>query len=273
MAIDRTLIQIRERGFFDLLELAMVVVRSRPRSLGLAALAGVLPWAVLNAAILPEGADAIGPWILLLAFEAPWATAPLTVVLGGIMFGDRPSASRVAITLLRSLPAMIVYQGLLRAVLLGFLFTAPLVPAKLAFLNEVILLERGRFRSTAGRSWRLCGDRGGDLFFQWLAFVGFGLGFVVAFRWAAEEAVKQLFGSGAPDANFTFGSETLLESLGHWAFDLHGWSAHLAIWLVVSFGGVVRFLTYIDRRIRLEGWEVELRLRMVGSAMEDPERW
>jgi hypothetical protein len=42
----------------------------------------------------------------------------------------------------------------------------------------------------------------------------------------------------------------------------------------VAFFAVVRFLTYIDRRIRLEGWEVELRLRALGAAMmEDAERW
>jgi hypothetical protein len=34
-----------------------------------------------------------------------------------------------------------------------------------------------------------------------------------------------------------------------------------ALWIVASFFSVVRFLSYLDRRIRNEGWEVELVLR------------
>ena len=33
------------------------------------------------------------------------------------------------------------------------------------------------------------------------------------------------------------------------------------VWIAIAFFAVVRFLSYIDRRIRLEGWEIELRLR------------
>ncbi|HXT57762.1 MAG TPA: hypothetical protein VN699_03965, partial [Pirellulales bacterium] len=34
-----------------------------------------------------------------------------------------------------------------------------------------------------------------------------------------------------------------------------------AIWLVVGYFAVVRFLSYLDLRIRTEGWEVELIMR------------
>ena len=52
-----------------------------------------------------------------------------------------------------------------------------------------------------------------------------------------------------------------------------GGLAQVGTWIAIAFFGVVRFLTYIDQRIRLEGWEVELRLRAAGAALEDPERW
>ena len=35
----------------------------------------------------------------------------------------------------------------------------------------------------------------------------------------------------------------------------------LAMWVVAGYLSVVRFLFYLDLRIRHEGWEVELRLR------------
>ena len=52
MANDRTLVQIRERSYLDLLDLALLVVRQRPRTLGLAAAAGIAPFAALNYWIL-----------------------------------------------------------------------------------------------------------------------------------------------------------------------------------------------------------------------------
>ena len=32
------------------------------------------------------------------------------------------------------------------------------------------------------------------------------------------------------------------------------------VWIAVAFFGVYRFFAYIDRRIRLEGWELNLRI-------------
>jgi hypothetical protein len=51
---------------------------------------------------------------------------------------------------------------------------------------------------------------------------------------------------------------------------LHDWSFSplmiqlflpLAMWMTAVYFAVVRFLSYLDIRIRQEGWEVELRLR------------
>jgi hypothetical protein len=43
------------------------------------------------------------------------------------------------------------------------------------------------------------------------------------------------------------------------------WLTHvllpLAMWIAACYFTVFRFLTYLDARIRQEGWEVELRLR------------
>ena len=39
----------------------------------------------------------------------------------------------------------------------------------------------------------------------------------------------------------------------------------LATWIVIGYFAVVRFLSYLDLRIRSEGWEVELAMRAEGS--------
>ena len=35
----------------------------------------------------------------------------------------------------------------------------------------------------------------------------------------------------------------------------------VAIWIVMGYSTVVRFLSYLDLRIRNEGWEIELKMR------------
>ena len=147
---DRTLIVIRERSFLDLLDLALLVIRQRPLWLALAAVAGIAPWAALNLWLLSDPEFPRYFWVMLLILETPWATAPLTLVLGDLMFEQRPRPGRMFQTLLVSLPAMITIQvvvhGLLLATVVGYLA----MPAQYSFLNEIILLERREW-------WRIAG--------------------------------------------------------------------------------------------------------------------
>lgn len=260
MALDHTLIQIRERSFPDVLDLALVVVRSRPLTVGLAALAGVAPCAALNAWLTLDPEFPLLLFFGVLLLEVPWATAPLTVVLGGLMFGDTPSPRRVAGTIGKRLWPMLVYQVSLRAVLMSTFILYPILPARLTFLNEVILLERGRSRDVIKRCSTLCGARGSDLFGSWAVQLFFGALFVACF-WAGTDAIQ----------NALTTSELTWDRPG-WG-DLYGWRLQLAVWLAISFFGVARFLTYIDQRIRLEGWEVKLRLQAVGRSIEEAGRW
>jgi hypothetical protein len=197
----------------------------------------------------------------LIALEAPLATAPLTVLLGGLMFGERPGVGRILGTVARALPALLLFQGLVRGVLVLIWFLSPVIPARLGFLGEVILLERGRWASALRRSGVLSGDRGGELFGRWLAQVAFGALFVAAF-WIASRTAREMLTGGE-----------LTWDEPEWTA-LAGLRTQVGVWIAVAFFTVVRFLTYIDQRIRLEGWEVELRLRAAGAAMrEDSERW
>lgn len=278
MALDRTLIQIRERSFLELLDLALVVARHRPLALGLTAALGVAPWAALYAGLANRPEFPAFFLLALVMLAAPWATAPLTVVLGGLMFGDRPPTRRIVLTLLRALPALVLYQGLLRAVLIVIPILIPIIPSRYAFLNEVILLERskggaGARQSVDRRCGALCGDRGGELFGRWLIQVGFGVGFVLAFRWAASTAVEALVDQWTRDQSSLDEPGSWMVDRLLWFIDPRAWTTQLAIWITVAFFGIARFLSYIDQRIRLEGWEVELRLRAAGAALEDANRW
>jgi hypothetical protein len=255
LAIERTLVQIRERSLVDLLDLSLVLVRRRPFTLGLAALLGISPFAAFNAWLFGsiEELDSSIP-LTLWMLEAPWATAPLTVVLGGLMFGQRPTFGRVLGSLFKASLPLIVVHGFLRFVLCFWL------PTRLAFTNEVILLERGKWWKIVGRGGDLASGRGGELFL-------FGL-----FQLFVTYVFSSLFYIGMARVGQAVLAEGLTwDTPSELAFA--GWRYQLPIWLVVSFFAVARFLTYIDQRIRLEGWEVELRLREVGQAMEEARRW
>ena len=259
MAVHQTWVQIKERSFLDLLDLALMVVRERPLTLGLTALLGVAPFAALNTwlASLPEFPAFLLPFMF--AVEAPWATAPLTVVLGGMMFGERPGVPQVSKALARAFVPMFFLQFMARILLMSFFLFYIIVPIRFGFVNEVALLERGRWRAVYRRSANLSEDCGGDLFGQWLGQFFFGGLFVLGF-WAGTGAILQVL----------FSNETTWDPQTKDMLDIR---MHFAVWLAISFFAVVRFLTYLDRRIRLEGWELELRLRSAGRALEADRRW
>jgi hypothetical protein len=266
MLYDRTLIQIRERSFLDLLDLALYVVRSRPILLGLTAFVGIAPWAAINYWLLSEPEFPRPAWVALLVLQAPWATAPLTLVLGDLMFGVPARLSRMAKTMLVSIPAMIVSQLLLRGFLLVTVIGYPFMPAQYAFMNEVILLERvGLFPkpraqqkepSCFGRSRTLTRGMEGDLFVRWLVQVFLGLAFALSFWMCATTLGATLIGS-----------ELTWHQPG--ISDLDGPIFQTAVWIAVAFFAVYRYFSYIDRRIRLEGWELAMRLTVVASRLEE----
>ena len=256
MAIDRTLVLIRERSLVDILDLALIVIRDRPWTLGLAAALGIVPFAVLNAWLFqmieePSGFIFCTSWIL----EAPLATAPLTLVLGGLMFGHPFRLVATLRTLIGRSVSIILADGVIR------FFLCFLIPSHLAFSNEMILLERTRWWKLFQRGGNLCGHRGGELFALALLQLVVIIGFALTFYIGSGRAIDAVIGSESswhlPDGP---------ESLAHWRFQL-------PIWLGVAYFAVVRFLVYIDQRIRLEGWEVELRLRAVAESMREGERW
>ena len=256
MTYDRTLIVIRERSFLDLLDLSLVVMRDRPVVIGLTALTGIAPFAALNVWLLSGDASHFGLWVLLLLMETPWATAPLTVALGDLMFGVRPRPRKIVKTLVVSFPSLFLTQFLLRGMCYLILIGFVLMPAQFAFLNEVLLLERvGPFRAVK-RSRDITRRFDGELFLRWLGQIALGLTFALCFQKGAES-----FGSVLAGGDVTWERAAQVDA-GDVLFQA-------GVWIAIAFFTVVRFLSYIDRRIRLEGWEIELRLRSVGRALEE----
>ena len=146
MQLDKTNIVIRERGWLDILDLALGMFRTHGRPVLVALLAGAIPMALLNywllvwafeTNLLDEEPGWYYFWQVVLGLiEIPFATAPLTLYLGQLLFVARPDPKLIAQNFYRSLPQLLIYQGLLQFI---SIFAAP-------FLNEIILLERNPLR-------------------------------------------------------------------------------------------------------------------------------
>lgn len=258
MTLDRPWIQIRSRGMLEVFDLALLVIQDRPLAILATSMAGILPFVVLNAALIQVWPALDHWWPLFVILEAPLATAPLTILLGGLMFGERPGVRRMVADLIRGLPSLLLYAGLVRGLaiinLLAWLFMAD----RLAYLNEVILLERSRWTRVLARGRSLGRASIGEIQGRGILQLIFAVVLAVMFWWALPKLAESLVSRWTP-----------MPPGPTWT----AFSMQLAAWVAVAFFGVVRFLSYIDQRIKAEGWEVELRLRAAGSAMEEAPTW
>lgn len=276
MQFDNTRITIRERNFLDIMDLSLQVVREHARPLVLALAAGIVPFALLNIWLLGElvdsfletdsnyGGSIAGQMFLyglmlamLVILEMPLATAAGTLYIGKALFEQAPSARQISRDLCHSLPQLLLFQVLLRALLIPWVVTWFVPFAVWPYLNEVILLERNPLRrprrggmSTFGRAANLHSASGGDQFGRWLASACFGITWMLALWLGLYYLRAQLTNIWVPDAA------------------LYLVYLQLAIWIVVGYFTVVRFLSYLDTRIRTEGWEVELRLRAEAARLK-----
>lgn len=248
--------------------------------------------------MLPDDLDDQGlPWrflwsmIVLIYLEAPLAAALVVAYMGPAVFLETKSIRQVVVDALRYLPQIFLCQFLLRGVLPawllfltfdrfqanglseGFLLTVLVLYATgmrafRPYINEIVLLEknplRGRNENTITinkRSAHLHGPYSGDLFIRWLGTAGVVLLLVVV-TWASAVVVQ-----GILVADWPF---TIDPTRGPNPWDMIVWQLSwfdmqvvfpACLWLVVAFVSVVRFLGYLDLRIRHEGWEVELLMR------------
>jgi hypothetical protein len=264
MQFDRNRIVIRERGWLDLLDLALRVTRAYALPLAASLAVGILPAMLFNAWLLSGLSEAefdeLVPraylvWMLVIVLvESPLVTAGATLYLGEAVFFARPGMRSIAGGFFRRLPQLLAFQAL-RAVFLLPIVTWFVPFAVWPYLNEVLLLERNPWRRRAGqlttfrRVTTLHRGSAGDLFLRWIAAAAFGA-ILVAALWLTMQCLAGML-------------------LAEWKWEGLCLTLYypLALWIVVGYFTVVRFLGYLDLRIRREGWEVELMMRAEGARL------
>jgi uncharacterized membrane protein YgcG len=257
MLADRLYVAVRPRGILECLDLAVMFFGRRPLAMTLATAAGALPCILLNRLLVsgrPGDASLVILGYFLLAFETAWASIPLTLYLGQAVFAERFSWRAAFHGFLATLPAMLLIQGLLRAFFLVLVVLAPVVFIGMYYVNQVILLER----TPLSRVWsrRAAIQKKNELHIFTLVMLDGGLLLV-----------------GVPLVTNVLGAITAVWNgrpvvwMPAFASDagplaaVFSWHGQIAFWSVCSLLTTLRFFTYLDARIRKEGWDIELKLR------------
>lgn len=297
MQLDRTRIAIRERGLLETLDLALHVTREFAGPLVICSLLAILPLALVNYALIgwmaPVSSDDevtgfrfLWNMSVLIFLEAPLAAVFAVAWLGPAVFLEEKTIRQVAAEVLGCLPQLALTQGLLRGVLVAWglyllvdrtetnglieglamvllCFWSAGMRAFRPYINEIILLEknplwtRGGAAITIGkRSAHLHGPYSGDLFIRWCGAAMITLLLVVLALATAVLAQGVLI----TDWPIHLTTEPFEITPNFDWFKLQI-VYPACLWLVVMFISVVRFLSYLDLRIRHEGWEVELLMR------------
>ncbi|EMI18140.1 signal peptide protein [Rhodopirellula maiorica SM1] len=291
MQLDRTHVVVRRRTLSEIGDLSLVMLRRYPSAIGIGFFAGAAPWALLNSLLLywipitesdygADDPDAVAEiwryaaWMaLLVVLQTPAAGVATTIYLGQAVFESRPTWTSVfsdakqyfwrwlwAIGVARwAIPAMAIclfrlgqpadwfWDGMIPICILA---AATLVRSNRPFLPEILLLEQCPLRSQTAtditvsrRSKALHQPMSSDLAGRFLAssFILFWIFMSVL----CSMLFVRVIATGNPDWDLFFLTVMFPASL----------------WLVAGVSVVMRLLNYLDTRIRLEGWEVELAIR------------
>ena len=292
MQLDQTHVAIRARTLTEISDLAMVMIRSYPAAAFFGFAVGALPWAILNLCLLgwipiqeyriptydQEMESSLLKYQLLMALlvfvQTPAAGVFTTLYIGQAVFESRPpwrSVFREArASFIRWFLVLGVYRGPLPIMailvanwgqpesfmldyfwpfLIGLIVL--LLRSNRPFLPEILLLERCPLRAgnrldaivAKRRSAALHRPIAGELFGRFIAMSFVLIGFVGLFLYTLLWARGVLFG------------------LWVWDVWVYLFLYPLALWGAGSLSVLIRFLSYLDTRIRLEGWEVQLAVR------------
>lgn len=295
MQLDRTQIEIRQRSGLELFDLSLVVLRHHFGPIVLTSLLLGLPLLLIDLACISwifgeyaffavEGLESpettlrqrhAAHLIALFCVQFPLMSLPTTIMLGNIVF-YQPLRFKDLLTRLRPIAWRsifvlgIVRFGLVTLVLEFFvssqvafhwpteLFILVLLPILALLIRcvapfgpEIIGLELCPLRKKKGepivtyreRSRRLHYTLAGEHMGRMLGTV------VVCVLLGATLLGVQMFFIGATMGLWQWGTVTSLVCLP------------ITLWAIGLFLSVVRFLSYLDSRIRLEGWEIELHMR------------
>ena len=284
MQFDQTSIAIRERSSLEVFDLAANVLVRHLQPIMVLLFLNAMPFVVLDYCLIGWMTDvsssvelSIAYYVAVIALivsQAQLGTCLITIFMGRVMFLEEHSIWTVLKQFLKRLPYFLYSQGILRVALFPVLvamFTSPrdgeeaylmaflglpvsafvgsLVRAMRPFVPEVIYLEQTPLKSKS------------DL--PSLSQRSRNLHMLASASIMMQSVLMLLF---APLLLFSIHSvfvmaDSMFSIRANSDISLQPFYILISGWLVAGFFAVVRFLMYIDVRIRQEGWSVDLKFR------------
>lgn len=286
----KTQIAIRERSILEILDLALHIFRDYFVQVAAAFVLGTIPFIILNHILFGWMSEVeygvafpfafVWTSILMITLEAQAASVFVCAFLGKAVFETQPQFLDVCKLVIQTWWRQFLYGWLLRGVALGLILVAfiergdptnnyiisawlpLLVVYSLAvrvfrpFINEIIVLERNPVRS--GQSEQMTIGRRSAMLHNPDSGTIFGRGIVIMLVGILLTLV--IVGGFMVIAGVFLHDWRQGPIMVRYAYPAAMWSA-------VAFTTVVRFLCYLDARIRQEGWEVEILIRSEAAAL------
>lgn len=289
MELNETQIVIRERGILEIMDLSWHILRRNFLPLTACLLFGVIPVALINHLLFGWMLDfeylVNYPWRYVVTtgyaviVEAPLATVFVTSFLGKAVFNRDPKISEVIRDVFKSFWRLVWCVGILRGVFVFWslylvlprqgndYYDMALVPLGVIavmfirlfrpYIDEIVILEQNPLRSkstqelTIGRRSALLHSNGNQIFGRGLLIAMFSPALVICFIGGLQFVSAVFFHDWRQ---------------GHFSIAVN---LQAAMWLIAGYMAIVRFLCYLDTRIRQEGWEVEILCRAEASKLKE----
>lgn len=291
MQLDRTHIVIRSRALSEIGDLAMILIRNYPVASIFGFIAGMLPWLLLNLLLIgwipiaqfnlgiydDEMESELSRYLLLMVtlviLQAPIAGVLTTSLIGRAVFEDGVTWRSALIDLRKMFWRLFWVLGVVRGPIplmiliasnwgqemapireivfpIACLFAVGFQRGRRPFLPEILLLERCPLRAkmagviTVGRrAAALHGPLTGELIGR---FITVSL-MLTVLSLAAFQTMLSVRG--------------VLLGQWDWGPIVYLVFIPISLWFAAALSTLIRFLSYLDTRIRLEGWEVDLAVR------------
>ena len=286
MKFDQTYIEIRKRNLLEIVDLSLIVIRDYFLPLSVLGLIGCIPFFIANGLLLGWLAADYYDYesltlycyvsALLIFSQSQIATTFITNYLGEAIFSEEPSIYKAIQNSAKlNFLHFLWINGILRMVIPAFLI-ALLINADAdddSIVNAVAWLSIVVFVYVIARGVRpfsneiMCLERP-PVFKKQNGRINYSLRSSSLHRAANAEIMGRFVLSSVLMVPFfivLLGSLLIIDSMLNLHADMDTLPIviyfPIALWILACFFSVVRFLSYIDIRIRQEGWEVELRMR------------
>ncbi len=265
---ENTNVVIRKRSVSEVLNLAFLMIGRYFPQMAYASILALpvclLPWLAFYifssinpdwVAVLYDEFELPETWMIYLTVSTvvvlilePLMTAPLTLLMGQLVFGGKPEWKRLRKEYMESLPQIFYYRFLWR-----------LTTFRWAFCSEVILLERNPWMASPKSGRRTTSQRCKDIYWRDYESV---FRYFISFFWIGTLLISTM--TGVCTLRFFimgYSGQHLVATIF-----LFYWPALLTMGCLYLC--VVRFLAYLDFRIRSEGWDLDLMIREECARMD-----